>query len=193
MCLQKIFLTITGRYETFGLAHIRRSQALGRQISNVVQGERQLQNFLGRVVPETLAHDVTTPPELQHIQTRDDFIADVMEGIRAAPMSIRLTPHILSLVDWSRVLMDPLRKQFIPLKSSLKPDHPKLSLDSLHEMQDSPVPGLVHRYPTKALFLGSLPIFLRLRDFLIGKCNSNLCLSGLLSLLASARVIVKCS
>lgn len=34
------------------------------------------------------------------------------------------------------------------------PDHPKLTLDSLHETADSPVPGLVHRYPDKALFLG---------------------------------------
>jgi len=33
------------------------------------------------------------------------------------------------------------------------PDHPKLTLDSLHETADSPVNGLVHRYPDKALFL----------------------------------------
>lgn len=33
------------------------------------------------------------------------------------------------------------------------PDHPKLTLDSLHEEADSPVKGLVHRYPDKALFL----------------------------------------
>jgi Lysine 2,3-aminomutase len=33
------------------------------------------------------------------------------------------------------------------------PDHPKLALDSLHEEADSPVKGLVHRYPDKALFL----------------------------------------
>lgn len=32
-------------------------------------------------------------------------------------------------------------------------DHPKLVLDSLHEEADSPVKGLVHRYPDKALFL----------------------------------------
>lgn len=34
------------------------------------------------------------------------------------------------------------------------PDHPSLTLDSLHEAADSPVKGLVHRYPDKALFLG---------------------------------------
>ena len=83
-----------------------------------------------------------------------------MEGIRLAPMSIRLTPHILSLVDWSNALVDPIRRQFIPLKSSLKPDHPQLTLDSLDETRDSPVPGLVHRYPDKALFLGSLMVSL---------------------------------
>jgi lysine 2,3-aminomutase len=33
-------------------------------------------------------------------------------------------------------------------------NHPKLHLDSLEETRDSPVPGLVHRYPDKVLFLG---------------------------------------
>jgi lysine 2,3-aminomutase len=37
------------------------------------------------------------------------------------------------------------------------PDHPKLTLDSLHEEADSPVKGLVHRYPDKALFLRTSP------------------------------------
>lgn len=37
------------------------------------------------------------------------------------------------------------------------PDHPKLTLDSLHEEADSPVKGLVHRYPDKALFLRLWP------------------------------------
>jgi lysine 2,3-aminomutase len=69
-------------------------------------------------------------------------------------MSIRLTPYILSLMDWSSPLEDPLRRQFLPMKSEIVPDHPKLSLDSLGEIGDSPVEGLVHRYPDRALFLG---------------------------------------
>lgn len=69
-------------------------------------------------------------------------------------MSIRLTPHILSVIDWTNPLEDPLRRQFIPMKSTFVPDHPKLTLDSLHEKEDSPAPGLVHRYPEKVLFLG---------------------------------------
>lgn len=74
--------------------------------------------------------------------------------MKVAPMAVRLTPHILSIVDWSRALDDPIRKQFIPLRSALVEDHPALSLDSLHEADDSPVPGLVHRYADKVLFLG---------------------------------------
>ena len=70
-------------------------------------------------------------------------------------MSIRLTPHMLSVADWSNPLEDPIRRQFIPLKSTLMQDHPALTLDSLHETGDSPVDGLVHRYPEKVLFLGT--------------------------------------
>ena len=35
----------------------------------------------------------------------------------------------------------------------MRPDHPELALDSLHEQVDSPVPGLTHRYADRALFL----------------------------------------
>lgn len=71
-------------------------------------------------------------------------------------MAIRITPHTLSVADWSNPFEDPIRRQFVPLRASLLPDHPKLTLDSLGEEHDSPVKGLVHRYPDKALFLGKL-------------------------------------
>jgi lysine 2,3-aminomutase len=86
--------------------------------------------------------------------TRDEFLQDVEDGMSRAPMAVRLTPHILSVADWSDPLNDPIRCQFLPLKSTIVPDHPKLTLDSLHETDDSPVEGLVHRYPDKVLFLG---------------------------------------
>lgn len=91
---------------------------------------------------------------LANIKTADDFILDVEEGMKVAPMAVRLTPHILSVMDWNNPLEDPIRKQFIPMKSTMVEDHPSLTLDSLHETEDSPVPGLVHRYPEKVLFLG---------------------------------------
>lgn len=84
------------------------------------------------------------------------IIKDVDAGIQKAPMSIRLTPHILSLIDWHRPLSDPIFRQFIPLGSRIRPDHPQLRLDSLDERADAPVPGLVHRYPDKVLFLCAL-------------------------------------
>jgi len=56
--------------------------------------------------------------------------------------------------------------------SSLRPDHPRLVLDSLHEQQDAPVPGLVHRYVDKALFLAlqTCPVYCRFctRSYAIG-------------------------
>lgn len=85
----------------------------------------------------------------------DEDIRDIEKGIEVAKMQIRVTPHLLSLMDWSNFRDDPIFRQFLPLASVFKPDHPKLTLDSLHEQVDSVERGLVHRYPTKALFLGT--------------------------------------
>jgi lysine 2,3-aminomutase len=107
--------------------------------------------FLDQVLP-----DIIPPSEgaTSHIRTRELFIEDVLEGMKAAPMSIRLMPHTLASIDWSDPIKDPIRLQFIPMKSGLEQDHFALTLDSLHEKEDSPVDGLVHRYPDKGLFLG---------------------------------------
>lgn len=102
----------------------------------------------------------------------DTFLEDVREGMRVAPMNMRLSPYILSLIDWNDPYDDPLRIQFVPVKSSRLPDHPKLQLDSLHEQQDSPTPGLVHRYVDKVLFLplDVCPVYCRFctRSYAIG-------------------------
>lgn len=102
----------------------------------------------------------------------DEFVKDCEEGFRRAPMSVRVSPYLLSLIDWSKPYEDPLRRQFIPVASRLLPDHPKLDLDSLHEQQDSPVPGLTHRYPDKALFLplNTCPVYCRFctRSYAVG-------------------------
>ena len=113
-------------------------------------------HFLQEVIPKKLPPPRDFRSQLSHLETREDFLSDVLEGIKVAPMSVRLTPHMLSVADWSNPLEDPIRRQFIPLKSTLIQDHPALTLDSLHETGDSPVDGLVHRYPEKALFLGTL-------------------------------------
>ena len=82
-----------------------------------------------------------------------EFLSDVERGLTEAPMNLRLSPYLLGLVDWDNPYEDPIRIQFLPVASTRQPDHPRLSLDSLHEAADSPTSGVVHRYPDKALFL----------------------------------------
>ncbi len=100
------------------------------------------------------------------------FYDDVVEGFARAPMSIRVSPYLLSLINWQAPYEDPLRIQFIPVGSRLLPDHPKLQLDSLHEQADAPVPGLTHRYQDKALFLAldTCPVYCRFctRSYAVG-------------------------
>src|SRR5262249_2794999 len=101
-------------------------------------------------------HSITNIPKLLAALkglVSDSFIADAERGFERAPMSVRVSPYLLSLIDWERPYDDPLRIQFIPVLSRLLPDHPKLDLDSLHERADMAVPGLTHRYVDKALFL----------------------------------------
>ncbi len=106
-----------------------------------------------------------------------DFFADVEAGFHKAPMAVRVSPYALSLIDWSDPVNDPIRRQFIPVGSTLLPDHPRLTLDSLHEQDDSPVPGLVHRYVDKALFLplNTCPVYCRFctRSYAIGPDTEN--------------------
>ncbi|KAK0633454.1 hypothetical protein B0T14DRAFT_561051 [Immersiella caudata] len=118
-------------------------------VTNTVQGTAKLLKFLQAVVPETVPLDKSSTK----VQTREEFITDVLDGVTAATMAIRMTPYILSRVNWADPRHDPIVRQFLPMKSLMVPDHPKLTLDSLHETADSPVKGLVHRYPDKALFL----------------------------------------
>jgi lysine 2,3-aminomutase len=100
------------------------------------------------------------------------FFDDVREGFRRAPMAVRVSPYAIASIDWSKPYADPIRTQFIPVASKLVPDHPRLTLDSLHELEDSPLPGLTHRYVDKALFLplNVCPVYCRFctRSYAIG-------------------------
>ncbi len=120
-------------------------------------------------------HSVKTAEEL--LQTIEslasaEFIEDARAGFAHAPMAVRVSPYAIALIDWNDPYGDPIRRQFIPTKSTFLPDHPRLVLDSLHEQADSPVPGLVHRYVDKALFLplAVCPVYCRFctRSYAIG-------------------------
>jgi lysine 2,3-aminomutase len=120
-------------------------------------------------------HSITNPAKLlAAVQdlVPQAFYDDVIEGFKRAPMSIRVSPYLLSLIDWADAYNDPLRRQFVPVASRLLPDHPHLTLDSLHEQEDAPVAGLTHRYPDKALFLAldTCPVYCRFctRSYAVG-------------------------
>jgi lysine 2,3-aminomutase len=120
-------------------------------------------------------HSITNIPKLLATLSglvSDAFVADAQRGFERAPMSVRVSPYLLSLIDWSAPYEDPLRLQFIPLGTRLLPDHPRLDLDSLHERADMPVPGLTHRYVDKALFLAldTCPVYCRFctRSYAVG-------------------------
>ncbi|HVR63368.1 MAG TPA: KamA family radical SAM protein [Polyangia bacterium] len=120
-------------------------------------------------------HSITNIPKLLGAiagLVSDDFIRDAQRGFERAPMSVRVSPYLLSLIDWSNPYDDPLRTQFIPVISRHLPDHPKLDLDSLHERANMPVPGLTHRYVDKALFLplDTCPVYCRFctRSYAVG-------------------------
>jgi lysine 2,3-aminomutase len=125
------------------------------------------------------ARNSITRPEKLLTVLRDladpEFASDVERALESAPMALRLSPYILSLIDWSDPYSDPLRRQFLPLVSALRPDHPFVGLDSLGERHDAAVPGLVHRYPDKVLFLAldTCPVYCRFctRSYAIGPDN----------------------
>jgi len=120
-------------------------------------------------------NSVKTPEELFatiHGLVDPAFIDDARAGFERAPMAVRVSPYMLASIEWSDPYADPIRRQFIPLASTLLPDHPRLTLDSLNEQQDSPVRGLIHRYVDKALFLPlqTCPVYCRFctRSYAIG-------------------------
>ncbi|KAI9688963.1 MAG: hypothetical protein M1822_000700 [Bathelium mastoideum] len=146
------------------------------QTANSVHNPQQMFSFLSSVLPSEIPAkiDLSTDAQSSSTQPRtsSELIEDVALGISKAPMAVRLTPHILSSIDWTRPLDDPLLRQFIPLGSRFRPDHPMLRLDSLNEIGDSPVKGIIHRYPDKVVFLASsvCPVYCRFctRSYAVG-------------------------
>ncbi len=100
------------------------------------------------------------------------FIVDLAEGLSLSTMSMRMTPYIFSLIDWNAAQKDPIRRQFMPLKSEMLASHPLLKLDSLNEHGDEIAQGVVHRYPDRALFLTTdkCPVYCRFctRSYSVG-------------------------
>ncbi|HEQ72357.1 MAG TPA: KamA family radical SAM protein [Spirochaetia bacterium] len=98
-----------------------------------------------------LRHRIRTLPELARLTTlsADELVAFSFDG-RALPLSI--TPYYASLLGQEANPDQALRKAMIPLfYEHLRA--PEEEDDPLGEDHDTAVPGLVHRYPDRVLFL----------------------------------------
>ncbi len=95
---------------------------------------------------------------IHSIEVLSDYIhltTEEMKGVSGCLKKFRMaiTPYYVSLMDPDDPLC-PIRKQAIPSLQELL-SHQEDQDDPLHEEDDSPVPGLVHRYPDRALLLVS--------------------------------------
>jgi lysine 2,3-aminomutase len=91
--------------------------------------------------------DLTGLERIIHLS--DDERAAIQQYQGTMPVAV--TPYFASRIDTQNP-QQPLRRTVVMVKSEylVSPDE---SIDPLAEDEDSPVPGLVHRYPDRVLFL----------------------------------------
>jgi len=68
-----------------------------------------------------------------------------------ATLPLAITPYYASLIDREKAFQ-PIRRTVVPVTAELQRSPGEME-DPLGEDHDSPVPGLVHRYPDRVLFL----------------------------------------
>ena len=90
---------------------------------------------------------------LEDLKKYVELTPDEEEGVKACLGTLRMaiTPYYLSLIKPGDP-RDPVRLQAIPTSKELHQSCADL-LDPLHEDEDSPAPGLTHRYPDRCLLL----------------------------------------
>ena len=91
------------------------------------------------------------------IETLDDLkkylplTAEEEEGVKKTLETLRMAITPTIYLSSIRKSYDPVRRQAVPLE--LEVHQSSADLRSLSEDEDSPVPGLTHRYPDRVLFL----------------------------------------
>ncbi|MBQ3579509.1 MAG: lysine 2,3-aminomutase [Bacteroidales bacterium] len=90
---------------------------------------------------------------LDELKKYVSLTAEEEEGVKQTLKTLRMaiTPYYLSLINPDDP-HDPIRRQCIPTGLETHQSGADL-LDPLHEDEDSPTPGLTHRYPDRVLFL----------------------------------------
>jgi len=97
-----------------------------------------------------LKNRITTREQLEQFMT---LTPDEKAGVAFAgqKLSLAITPYFFNLIDREDPNC-PIRLQMIPREGETKISAGEM-LDSLGEDEHSPVPGIVHRYPDRVLFL----------------------------------------
>ena len=96
--------------------------------------------------------DLDTFQKLLGIELSEETQEAFKQTVKKFPMSI--TPYYLSLIDIDNLENDPVFKQSFPSPLELVTSKSEMS-DPLHEDKDSPVTGLMHRYPDRVLLMVS--------------------------------------
>lgn len=97
-----------------------------------------------------LSHRITSKDGLKRIlKLSGDELGALTAEDKCFPLSI--TPYYASLLDRNDA-NHPIRKAVVPVIDEQIVSEVE-SLDHLNEAADSPVPGIVHRYPDRVLFL----------------------------------------
>ena len=96
--------------------------------------------------------DLDTFQKLLGIELPEETQEAFKQTVKKFPMSI--TPYYLSLIDTDNLENDPVFKQSFPSPLELAISKSEMS-DPLHEDKDSPVTGLMHRYPDRVLLMVS--------------------------------------
>ena len=119
------------------------------QISRYAMSEKYIEKWTDwRWQVKNNISRVETVEKILGIEFDDDKKKRIQEVIDIFPMAI--TPYYLSLVDADDYNNDAIFKQCFPSVEELNLSNCDME-DPLHEDEDSPVPGITHRYPDRVL------------------------------------------
>jgi len=96
-----------------------------------------------------LSNRINTPEEFESVIPLTESESKALAAGHL--FRVDITPYFISLID-PQDPNDPIRMQVVPTEVELAPFTAMME-DSLAEDRHSPVPGLVHRYPDRALML----------------------------------------
>jgi lysine 2,3-aminomutase len=97
-----------------------------------------------------IRHSIRNLAQLERIVALSPAERDAILSLNGA-LPLRITPYYASLLD-PLDPAQPIRRSVIPVSAEFNVS-PGEAADPLGEDHDSPVPGLVHRYPDRVLFL----------------------------------------